>query len=74
MATRGWQRERTEKTYDTLGNTVSVTMGVTRNTSGQWVAVAAIGTGTSVVLTKAIVANMRAVLGDAGELARRGVR
>jgi hypothetical protein len=50
MTTRGWHKERTLTTIDTLGRQIAVTTGLTRDSQGQAVAVIAIGDGPTAII------------------------
>ncbi|MEV4056216.1 hypothetical protein AB0J55_33860 [Amycolatopsis sp. NPDC049688] len=58
MTTRGWYKERTLTTVDTVGREVSVTTGLTRDPEGRLVAAIAISDGPTAIYRYA---------GDAGE-------
>ncbi|WP_410571312.1 hypothetical protein [Amycolatopsis sp. cmx-4-61] len=49
MTTRGWYKERTLTTVDTVGREVSVTTGLTRDPEGRLVAAIAIGDGPTAI-------------------------
>jgi len=49
MTTRGWQKERTLTTIDTVGREIAVTTGLTRDPEGRLVAVIAIGDGPTAI-------------------------
>ncbi|MFJ1761418.1 hypothetical protein ACIOD2_13935 [Amycolatopsis sp. NPDC088138] len=49
MTTRGWQKERTITTVDTVGRRVAVTTGLTRDPEGRLVAVIAVGDGPTAI-------------------------
>ncbi|WP_328450304.1 MULTISPECIES: hypothetical protein [unclassified Amycolatopsis] len=49
MTTRGWQKERTLTTLDTVGRRVAVTTGLTRDPEGRLVAVIAVGDGPTAI-------------------------
>ncbi|ADJ48790.1 hypothetical protein AMES_6964 [Amycolatopsis mediterranei S699] len=59
MTTRGWYKERTLTTVDTVGREVSVTTGLTRDPEGRLVAAIAISDGPTAIYRYS---------GDAGEL------
>ena len=50
MTTRGWYKERTLTTVDTVGREVSVTTGLTRDPEGRLVAAIAISDGRNSML------------------------
>ncbi|WP_103351964.1 hypothetical protein [Amycolatopsis sp. CA-128772] len=58
MTTRGWYKERTLTTVDTVGREVSVTTGLTRDPEGRLVAAIAISDGPTAIYRYA---------GDTGE-------
>jgi hypothetical protein len=58
MTTRGWYKERTLTTVDTVGREVSVTTGLTRDPEGRLVAAIAISDGPTAIYRYA---------GEAGE-------
>ncbi len=58
MTTRGWYKERTLTTVDTVGREVSVTTGLTRDPEGRLVAAIAISDGPTAIYRYA---------GDVGE-------
>ena len=49
MTTRGWYKERTLTTVDTVGREVSVTTGLTRDPEGRLVAAIAISDGPTAI-------------------------
>ncbi|UOZ06875.1 MULTISPECIES: hypothetical protein [unclassified Amycolatopsis] len=49
MTTRGWQKERTLTTLDTVGREIAVTTGLTRDPEGRLVAVIAVGDGPTAI-------------------------
>jgi hypothetical protein len=50
MTTRGWHKERTLTTIDTVGRAIAVTTGLTRDSEGHSVAVIAIGDGPTAII------------------------
>lgn len=49
MTTRGWHKERTLTTLDTVGREIAVTTGLTRDPEGRLVAVIAVGDGPTAI-------------------------
>ena len=62
MTTRGWYREQTLVTRDTVGREIAVTTGVTRDPEGRLVAAIAIGDGPSAIFRRLFERDERAEL------------